>query len=224
MVTVKRQAPLQPSERAPDFALPAVDREGQVSLADYRGKRPLLLAIFRGVYCAFWRRHLAHLAVTREKLRAVGVETLAIVATELDRARLYFRYHPTSVPLVADPELSTHRSYGLQEMPMTPLTLLRMLTARVNPTGELPKPMSLLKVGGVLDRMDNFEATETDRDDKRRQGRQLIGQFLVDRDGIVRWLNIEGAKEGPAGLGKFPSDDELLAVARALPSGATGAR
>ena len=218
MAAVEQRAPLQPGERAPDFALPAVDREGQVSLADYRGKRPLLLAIERGVWCAFCRRHLAHLGATREKLEALGVETLAIVATELDRARLYFRYHPTSVPLAADPALSTHRSYGLQEMPMTPLTLVRVLTTRVNPTGELPKPMSLLKVGGMLDRMDNFEATETDRDDKRRQGRQLVGQFLIDRDGIVRWRNIEGAQEGPAGMGKFPSDDELLAVARALPS------
>jgi peroxiredoxin len=218
MAAVEQRAPLQPGERAPDFALPAVDREGLVSLADYRGKRAVLLAIERGVWCAFCRRHLAHLDLTREKLRPVDVETLAIVATDLERARLYFRYHPTSVPLAADPELSTHRSYGLREMPMTPLTLVRVLTTRVNPTGELPKPMPLLKVGGVLDRMDNFEATETDRDDKRRQGRQLVGQFLIDRDGIVRWRNIEGAQEGPAGIGRFPSDDELLAVVRGLPS------
>jgi peroxiredoxin len=81
MAAVEQRAPLQPGERAPDFALPAVDREGQVSLADYRGRRPLPLAIGRGVWCAFCRRHLAHLAVTREKLQAGGVETLAIVAT-----------------------------------------------------------------------------------------------------------------------------------------------
>jgi peroxiredoxin len=218
MANVEPRAPLQPGDRAPDFALPAVDWEGLVSLADFRGQRPVLLAVERGVWCAFCRRHLAHLGVTREKLRAVGVETLAIVATHLDRARLYFRYHPTSVPVAADPELSIHRSYGLHEMPMTPLTVLRMLTARVNPTGELPKPTSLLKVGGILDRMDEFETTETDRGDKRRQARQLVGRFLIDRDGIVRWVNIEGAQEGPAGIGKFPSDEELLAVARALPS------
>ena len=48
-----------------------------------------------------------------------------------------------------------------------------------------------------------------------RQWPQLKGQFLIDRDGIVRWANIECA-EGMAGLGKFPSDEEILTAARAL--------
>ena len=43
-----------------------------------------------------------------------------------------------------------------------------------------------------------------------------IGQFLVDRDGIVRWVNIEGATEGLAGLEKFPTDEELLIAAQRL--------
>ena len=51
----------------------------------------------------------------------------------------------------------------------------------------------------------------------RRQWSQFTGQFLVDRDGIVRWSNIECAQEGPAGIDKFPTDEELLAAARALP-------
>lgn len=42
--------PLQLGQPAPDFTLPAVDGEGTVSLADYRGKSPLLLALFRGLY------------------------------------------------------------------------------------------------------------------------------------------------------------------------------
>ena len=51
-----------------------------------------------------------------------------------------------------------------------------------------------------------------------RQWPQLKGQFLIDRDGIVRWANIECA-EGLAGMGKSPSVDEILTVARALPDG-----
>ena len=41
----------------------------------------------------------------------------------------------------------------------------------------------------------------------------MKGQFLIDRDGIVRWAHIECGKEGLAGLGKFPSHDELLRAA-----------
>ena len=43
---------VQPGERAPEFTLPAVHRDGTVSLADYRGRSPLLLAFFRSIYCA----------------------------------------------------------------------------------------------------------------------------------------------------------------------------
>lgn len=117
MVTTESQPPLQPGEPAPDFALPAVDRDGTVSLADYRGRSPLLLAVFRGLYCPFCRRAIAQLGMTRQKLQAVGVETLGIVATKPENARLYFRFHPTRLPLAADPELITHRAYRLPKSP-----------------------------------------------------------------------------------------------------------
>jgi peroxiredoxin len=45
-----RTAPVTPGEPAPDFTLAAAHDEGTVSLADYRGRTPLLLALFRGLY------------------------------------------------------------------------------------------------------------------------------------------------------------------------------
>ena len=38
----------------------------------------------------------------------------------------------------------------------------------------------------------------------------MIGQFLIDRDGIVRRVDIEAV----AGLENFPTDDEFLAAAQ----------
>jgi peroxiredoxin len=35
---------------APYFALPAVNREGKVSLDDYRGRSAVLLGLFRGLH------------------------------------------------------------------------------------------------------------------------------------------------------------------------------
>ena len=46
---------LQPGEPAPDFTLAAIHRDGTLALADYRGRSPLLLALFRGLYCPFCR-------------------------------------------------------------------------------------------------------------------------------------------------------------------------
>ena len=50
MTTGEQRPPVQPGEPAPDFKLPAANSEGAVSLADYRGLSPLLLALFRGLY------------------------------------------------------------------------------------------------------------------------------------------------------------------------------
>ena len=61
-----------------------------------------------------------------------------------------------------------------------------------------------------------WQFRHADLRDIDRQWPQVKGAFLIDRDGIVRWAHIECADEGVAGLGKFPSDEELLAAARAI--------
>ncbi len=49
-MTVEQRQPVEVGDRAPDFTLPALDREGTVSLVDNRGKSPVLLALLRGLY------------------------------------------------------------------------------------------------------------------------------------------------------------------------------
>ena len=216
MAIGESRAPVKPGEPAPEFTLPAVEREGTVSLADYRGRAPVLLALFRGLYCPFCRRAIAQLGITRDKLRGLGVETLGVVATKTENARLYFRLRPTRLPLAADAELVTHRAYGLPKPPVTPELLQALETVQVNPTGELPEPMPVMKAVEALDRLHGFKPTATDHEDHERQFSQLKGQFLIDRDGIVRWANIECAVEGLAGMGKFPTEETILAAARTL--------
>ena len=156
---------------------------------------------------------------TRQRLLAAGVETLAVMATDPERARFYFRFHPPRLPIGADPELVTHRLYGLPNptvVPVTPELLEAYRTTYVNPMGDLPRPMPVLEASHELNRIDGHELVETDHAEMDRHFPLKVGQFLVDRAGIVRWANIEGAKEGLAGAGKFPTVDELLAAARAL--------
>ena len=205
---------LRPGEPAPDFTLPAVHREGTVSLADYRGRSPLLLAFFRGIYCPFCRRQIAKLGLSRDKLLATGVETLAVVASNLDRTRLYFQYRPTRVPLAVDPEMNTHRTFGISKFPITAELLDALQTARTDAMGELPQPLPIGEAAEALRQKDRFEFTETDTREAEQQFPMDVGQFLIDRDGIVRWANFEIAREGVTAIGKFPSEEELLAVAR----------
>jgi peroxiredoxin len=208
-------SPLQPGDPAPDFRLPAIHREGEVSLADYKGRSPLLLALFRGLYCPFCRRAIAQLGLAATKLEAAGVSTLAVVATPRDRARLYFRYRPPSrLALAADPELTTHRAFRVPRGEGTPEVMMgEAQAARTTLGGLLAQPLSILDAARVLEEMHPFELTPPDHADDERHFGQFVGQFLLDRDGIIRWLNIEGAREGIAGVGMFPSDEELLAAA-----------
>jgi hypothetical protein len=151
-----------------------------------------------------------------QKLAAVGVATVAVIATPAERARLYFRYRPPKIPVAADADLEIHRAYGLPNVEMTPEiwgTVEGLMENLVRAEG--------IAEGGAagwaeLDRREGFEWTETDMADRVRHRVQLTGQFLIDREGIVRWSNIEMATGGLAGLEKFPTEEDLLAAAAGL--------
>lgn len=216
MTLPQPRPPVMPGEPAPAFALPAVDGAACVSLDDYRGRAPLFLVLMVGLWCPFCRRQIAQLGTLDARLKQVGVESLVVVATAPENARLYFKYRPTAVRLASDPELTTHRAYGVPKPVPTPAMLEAMETIRINPTGDLPEPLPIAQAGKVLQQMDGYQYTATDQGDVERQWPQLKGMFMIDRAGIVRFAEIECAADGLAGLGKMPSAQALLETARAL--------
>jgi hypothetical protein len=153
------------------------------------------------------------LSDTAQKLQPMGVQTLGVVASTPERTRLYFRFRPPRIPVAADPDLVTHRAYGLPSM--TPTTELweavgvaaaEALEHRV-PAGEAYE---------ALGRLDGYQVEEPDLAQFRQHQAQLTGQFLVDREGVIAWANVECARDGLAGVDRFPSEEELLAAARTL--------
>ena len=216
MTTIESRPPVAPGELAPDFTLAAVDRPETVSLADYRGKRSVFLALFIGLWCPFCRRSIAELGKVDGKLKALGVEPLGIVATAAENARLYFKYRPMRMTLAADPHLTTHTSYGLPRPTPTPEMMAAVGSLLVNPTGELPEPLPLPAAGAALNALDGFQPTDVDRRENETTFTQMKGQFLIDRDGIVRWSHVECEKEGLPGIGKLLSRDEVLSAATTI--------
>ena len=214
-MTTAMSQPMAPGDPAPDFALPAVAGPETVSLADYRGRSPLFLALMVGLWCPFCRRQLIPLGAIEGKLKALGVESLAVVATEPENARLYFKFRPTRLRLASDPDLSTHRAYRVPRPEPTPALFQALGEVRVNPNGELPEALPIADAAKALERLDGYVCTPTDQLDVERQWPQLKAMFMIDRDGIVRWADIECGTEGLAGIGKFPSEDEILGAARA---------
>jgi hypothetical protein len=91
----------------------------------------------------------------------------------------------------------------------------QLLAMKIDPTGELPEPQNPFAAMETLNKKDGFEMTETDQQIAHAHGTQMGGHFLIDRDGIVRWLQIE-AGERIGDISKFPSDEEILRAARSL--------
>ena len=207
--------PVRPGDRAPAFALAAANRDGTVSLGDYQPKRAVLLGLFRGLHCPFCRRQVFQLGAVQPALAELGVETVAVMNTQPERARLYFRYHPTPVVVLADPEARTHRAFAVPSFEVDEMVAAALAEARINPTGELPRPLAPLEANAVLNTLDGFELTEADQAIVQANPAQLTGHFLIDRNGIVRWATLE-AEEGLSGIGKFPTPADLLGAARAL--------
>ena len=215
---------LRPGDPAPGFALPAVNREGEVSLNDYRGRSAVLVGLFRGLHCPFCRRQVVQLGTLKSKLAALSVETLAVVNTPLERARLYFKHRPVQVLIAADPEAATHRLFGVpageiiedasQSAWPLKVTLGQFQAARINHP-ELPTPLNPFAGNDALNLRDGFEPNETDQQIAAAHGTQLAGYFLIDRNGILRWLFIEAA-ERINDLTKFPSEEEILTAASRL--------
>jgi peroxiredoxin len=187
-------------------------RDELVGLADYRGRSPLLLGLFRGIYCAFCRRAVAKLGLVGDRLRPLGIETLAVIGTKLENARVYYRYHPTRMAIAVDPDLATHRAYGL---PRIEASWEIVSSKLVNPSGELPEALPLWETTKALGRLDGFKPTDTDRDDGKRTWDQSVGEFLIDRDGVVQWLYMEGRTAADY-MARFPPEEELLSTAHAL--------
>lgn len=214
--------PIQPGERSPEFALPAVNREGVVSSADYRG-RGLMIGFFRGLHCPFCRRQIAQLGAAQPALAALGVETAAVINTPLERAQLYFRYRPTPVTLLSDPDCRSHRAFGIPRIEFLPpggapgqwphTRPEDFAAARVDPTGELGVPTQPMEANTALNRKDGFELTAADQQIIDTHGTQFAGQFFIDAGGIVRWSWTE-APNSPNELCRFPGAAELLQAAR----------
>jgi peroxiredoxin len=215
MTAGQERIPVRPGEPAPPFTLPAINGNDPISLADYRGRSPVFLALFLGLWCPFCRRAIAQAVGNEPALKAAGVETLGVVATSPENARLYFKFRPPRLRLAADPELTTHRAYGVPKPTPTPEFMKELETTRINPDGALPEPMPVMQAAETLGKLDGYLPNDTDQADMQRQWPQLKGQFVIDRDGIVRWVSIECA-EGTTGLGKFPSADEIIAAVRAM--------
>jgi peroxiredoxin len=214
------EKPLQPGDRAPNVVLDAITREGKVAIDDFRGQKPVLVGLFRGLHCPFCRRQIAAMAELAGDLKQKGVDSLTVVNTPINRARLYFRYHPIPSMLAAsDPERVSHRAFGLPNLIFTDqetswprqVNMDQVKAIKVDQP-YLPGPMDVFSAIEYLDKTDQYEHTDEDQQAMAGGYGQLVGQFLLDRDGVVRWAFTEYPDNGRH-MFDAPTRQEVMSAA-----------
>ncbi|MDL2399993.1 peroxiredoxin-like family protein [Rhizobium mayense] len=215
------ERPLQPGDRAPNVVLDAITRQGKIAIDDFRGQKPVLVGLFRGLHCPFCRRQIAAMSELTGALQEKGIDSLTVVNTPIDRARLYFRYHPLPNLLAAsDPERVSHKAFGLPNVQFTEdendwprkVGMKTVKSMRVEMPDELPQPMDPMAAMEFLDKADGYDFTEDDKKMIATGEGQLIGEFLLDRDGVVRWCFTEVEESGRHMFG-IPAPREVMSAA-----------
>jgi hypothetical protein len=201
MSTSQPDRTLQPGDVAPNFELDAITRQGKVAVDDYRGRKPVFIGI----------------------LREKGIDLLTVVNTPIERARLYFRYRPVpNLLAAADPERASHRAFGLPNFEFTQeendwprkVAISQMMSTKINVTGELPEPLDPIAAIEALNKMDAYEITDADQQMMATGMGQLVGEFLLDREGIIRWSFTEVPDGGKHLFGAPTPQDVMSAASR----------
>ena len=101
---------LREGMEAPQMALPQVGGD-MVELVKVPGRR--LLWFSRGFGCPFCRRSMAQLSVIHDQLQALEVDVIQVAPNALEAAERYYGSTVPFFPMLCDPELKSHRAYGL---------------------------------------------------------------------------------------------------------------
>lgn len=175
---------------APDVAWASDPATGQVThLSDlWRGsERGLALILLRHFGCPFCKEHAHDIHAHRAAFREHGIGIVMIGPGTSVEAGAFRTEQQLDNPVLANPGREVYRAFGLGEARVQSLLSPQVLAGGVRAAikGYLPKRSA----GAPL---------------------QLQGQFLIDRDGIIR------SGDRPTRMSDNPSARTLLAHARAL--------
>jgi hypothetical protein len=120
----------------------------------------------------------------------------------------------------SDPARTSHRAFGLPNLEFTEnetawprkIGINAVMTMRMDLPGELPEPMNPMAAAELLNTNDGYEVTKADEQMIATGEGQLVGQFLLDRDGIVRWSFTE-VPEGGRHMFGAPTPQEIISAA-----------
>lgn len=109
----------------PDFELPDVTHKRPVSLSDYRGKQPVILAFTRifteKQYCPLCYPHIKAMNEHYEQFTNLGAEILMITSTDKEQSEKVVQDLGLKMPLLSDSRCFVFRNYGVGQALGAPL-------------------------------------------------------------------------------------------------------
>lgn len=182
---------------APPLRLPSAQGP-DIGLADYAGRRHVIVWFTKGLACPFCRRQTSQLARARAQIQGLDAEVLQVTPTRPERARLFARRFVLPFPYLCDPTRSVAPAWGLAWRPHSPARFLRRIDL---PRG--PGAFGRDAFGPVAALPGEWDELLVDDD---------TGFFIVDRTGIVRFRHA-----GPYSRAwSIPTNEAILAELRGL--------
>ena len=107
---------LEAGDRAPDFAAPALDGKGTVSLSQYRGK--VVYLDFWASWCAPCLKAIPEIEAMRKELSSEGFQVVAVNLDQTPKKALRFlEKNPVGYPSASDPKGRLPKQFGVDTMP-----------------------------------------------------------------------------------------------------------
>jgi len=162
--------PVRRGQLAPDLELTAEDGS-RVMLSDHWSERPALVMLWRHLGCGCGIERIARLKTEAADYVGAGLDVVVVAPGEVERVLAYKERHDLPVSILADPDYTTHKAFGLSHWSKEQLLY------------DAPEELCTLtrEVG------EEFQAGRRDGvynlvDDPWMQS----AEFVVDTDGMVR--------------------------------------
>ncbi len=180
--------PLSIGVQAPVFSLDTVQGV-KVNLADYRGKSNVLVWFSRGFTCPFCRAYMTQLQKAYPEFRAQTTEILQISPNLVGKAREYFKTSQLVFPFLCDPDKRLYKVYQLIDQ--GPLVASRNVVTSFGHSALTGQFMETSRASATdmlnsafFQRLQHHALTAVEQ-----------GLFLIDKQGVVRWIKTLGPLE-----------------------------
>jgi peroxiredoxin len=222
-VNMANNATVGVGDPAPPFSVKAVNKDGELALSDYVGRAPLFLNLMRGLHCPFCRRAMTQVRQVHGTLAEMGVETAIVIVTPRDRALAYYRYRPTPVTVGSDPAIESYRRFGVPLIQFTDneddwprkASMNTLMNTPIDAGGYLNPPLPIGPAMMAKNEEEGYKETPEEEAAHNAVPAPLDSRFMIDRDGMVRWVFIE-AQDQIVDFGKLPSTEHVLEAARSV--------